>query len=80
MFNTNQEKNQVRDTIKNGAKGLECAEKWRTGLSGVPPDSVRCTRPYNSIPATLGNSRAHSAIIHQTVRCATGLSGASAKQ
>jgi hypothetical protein len=27
-----------------GAKGLECAENWHTGLSGVPPDSVRCTR------------------------------------
>jgi hypothetical protein len=39
----------------------------------VPPDSVRCTRPYNSKPATLGNSRACSAIIHRTVRCATRL-------
>jgi hypothetical protein len=26
------------------SKELECVEKWRTGLSGVPPDSVQCTR------------------------------------
>jgi hypothetical protein len=30
--------------------------------------------------ATLGNSRARSAIIHRTVRCATGLSGKPAEQ
>jgi hypothetical protein len=36
------------------------------------PDSVRCTRPYNFKPTTLGNSRARSAIIHRTVWCATG--------
>jgi hypothetical protein len=46
----------------------------------VPPDSVRCIRPYNFKPATLGNSRAPSAIIHRTVRCATGLSGEPAEQ
>jgi hypothetical protein len=27
---------------------------WRTGLSGVPPDSVRCTREINSKLATFG--------------------------
>jgi hypothetical protein len=27
------------------SKEIECALVWRTGLSGVPPDSVRCTRP-----------------------------------
>jgi hypothetical protein len=63
-----------------GAKRIECAEKRRTGLSGVPPDSVWCTRPYNSKPATLGNSRARSAIIHRTVRYATGLSSEPAEQ
>jgi hypothetical protein len=31
-------------------------------------------------PATLGNSRARSAIIHQIVWCATGLSGEPAEQ
>jgi hypothetical protein len=48
---------------------------WRIGLSGVPPDSVRCTREINSELATFGNSRSHSAIIHRTVWCGTGLSG-----
>jgi hypothetical protein len=41
----------------------------------VPPDSVRCTREINSELATFGNSGSHSAIIHRTVRCSTGLSG-----
>jgi hypothetical protein len=27
---------------------------WRTGLSGVPPDSIRCTREINSELATFG--------------------------
>jgi hypothetical protein len=53
---------------------------WRTGLSGVPPDSVRCTRPYNSELFSFGFLRPRSAIIHRTVRCATGLSGAPAEQ
>jgi hypothetical protein len=51
------------------------------------PDCPVCHRtvsdtpcPYDSKPATLGNSRAHSAIIHQTVRCATGLYGEPAEQ
>jgi hypothetical protein len=83
---------------------------WRTGLSGVPPDSVRCTRVDQLNLATFGfldmplrynspdcpvchwtvsgapgwiNSilppsdfwKCHSAIIHRTVRCSTGLSG-----
>jgi hypothetical protein len=44
------------------------------------PDSVRCTRAVHSKPATLGISRAPSAIIHQTMQCATGLSGEPAEQ
>jgi hypothetical protein len=32
------------------------------------------------IPATLGNLEARSAIIHRTIRCATGLSGVLAEQ
>jgi hypothetical protein len=36
--------------------------------------------PYETEPATLGFQQAHSAIIHQTVRCATGQSGAPAEQ
>jgi hypothetical protein len=58
----------------------KCALVWRTGLSGVPPDSVRCTREPNSELATFGNSGSHSAIIHRTVRCSTELSGVPAEQ
>jgi hypothetical protein len=42
-------------------------------VSGVPG-------LYNSKPATLGNSRARSTIIHRTVWCVTGLSGEPAEQ
>jgi hypothetical protein len=50
----------------------KCDLVWRTGLSGVPPDSVRCTRDSNSELLTFGNSGGCSAIIHRTVRCCTG--------
>jgi hypothetical protein len=43
---------------------------WRTGLSGVSPDSVRCPGPYDFKLATFGFLESHSAIIHRTVRCA----------
>jgi hypothetical protein len=39
--------------------------------------TVRCTRPYNSKPATLRNSRACSAIIHRTIRWASGATASS---
>jgi hypothetical protein len=55
---------------KKSKRQLKDALVWRTGLSGVPPDSVRCTREINSKLATFRNSRSHSAIIHRTVRCA----------
>jgi hypothetical protein len=58
----------------------KCALVWRTGLSGAPPDSVRCTRDSNSELLTFGNSGGRSAIIHRTVRCSTGLSGVPAEQ
>jgi hypothetical protein len=58
----------------------KCALVWRTRLSGVPPDSVRCTRDPNSELLTFGNSGGRSAIIHWTVRCSTGLSGVPAEQ
>jgi hypothetical protein len=48
---------------------------WRTRLSGVPLDSVRCPGPYDFKLATFGFLESRSAIIHRTVRCATGLSG-----
>jgi hypothetical protein len=50
----------------------KCPLVWHTGLSGVPPDSVRCTRDSNSELLTFGNSGSHSDIIHRTVRCSTG--------
>jgi hypothetical protein len=65
---------------KKSKRQTKCALAWCTGLSGVPPDSVRCTREPNSELATFGNSRSRSAIIHRTIRCSTGLSGVPAEQ
>jgi hypothetical protein len=50
---------------------------WRTGLSGVPPDSVRCTRALDAELATFGKFQGRSAIIHRTVRCASGATATS---
>jgi hypothetical protein len=50
----------------------KCALVWRTGLSGVPPNSVRCTRDSISELLTFGNSGGRSAIIHRTIRWSTG--------
>jgi hypothetical protein len=50
---------------------------WRTGLSGVPPDSVRCTRALEAELATFEKIRGRSAIIHRTVRCASGATATS---
>jgi hypothetical protein len=44
-------------------------------VSGAPPDKFGATGNSNSELASLGNSRSHSAKIHRTVRCSTGLSG-----
>jgi hypothetical protein len=44
------------------------------------PDSVRCPGSYDFKLATFGFLESRSAIIHQTVWCATGLSGAPAEQ
>jgi hypothetical protein len=66
---------QERVQIKRAKDNPKAALVWRTGLSGVPPYSVRCTREPNSKLATFGNSGSRSAIIHRTVRCSTGLSG-----
>jgi hypothetical protein len=46
----------------------------------VPPDSVRCPGPYDFKLATFEFLESRSAIIHRTIRCATGLSGVSAEQ
>jgi hypothetical protein len=65
---------------KESKRQPKCALVWRTGLSGVPPDSIWCTRELNSELLTFGNSGSRSAIIHRTVRCSTGLSGVPAEQ
>jgi hypothetical protein len=57
----------------------ECALVWRTGLSGVPPDSVRYTRtvqrptrhPRVSTSALRYNSP-DCPVCHRTVRCTSG--------
>jgi hypothetical protein len=43
----------------------------------VPPDSVRCTRALDAELATFGKSGGRSAIIHRTVRCASGATATS---
>jgi hypothetical protein len=49
------------------SKGLpKAALVWRTGLSGVPPDSLRCTRGLQAQLCTFGNFQRRFAIIHQT--------------
>jgi hypothetical protein len=70
---------QVRNPIQKKQKGLECAVVWRTRLSGVPPDSVRCTRTVQSPTSysreNTGALRYNSpdcSVCHRTVRCASG--------
>ena len=60
---------------KKEQKKPKVALVWRTGLSGVPPDSVRCTRVDQLQLASFRFSGSHFDIIHRTVRCSTGLSG-----
>jgi hypothetical protein len=43
----------------------------------VPPDSVRYTRALDAELATFGEIRGRSAIIHQTIRCASGATATS---
>jgi hypothetical protein len=45
---------------------------WRNGLSGVPPDSVRCPGSIDSKLLSFRFLRGRSAIIDRTVRCASG--------
>jgi hypothetical protein len=77
----------VRDTILLEQKGLECAEKWCTGLSCVPPDNVRCTKVVQmstSHSREFGDALRYNSpdcpVCHRTVRCAIGLSGEPAEQ
>jgi hypothetical protein len=57
---------------KKGAKKPKRTLVWRTELSDAP-EAVH----YELL--TFGFLRVHSAIIHRTVRCATGLSGVPAE-
>jgi hypothetical protein len=50
---------------------LDCPVCHQT-VSGVPPDSVWCTRGLQAKLHTFGNSQRRFAIIHRTVRCTTG--------
>jgi hypothetical protein len=50
---------------------------WPTGLSGVPPDTVRFTRELEAELATFGKMGGRSAIIHRSVRCASGATATS---
>jgi hypothetical protein len=63
---------------KKSKRQPKAALVWRTGLSGVPLGSVRCTREINSELATFGFLELPSAIIHRTVRCAKRSNGYSA--
>jgi hypothetical protein len=45
---------------------------YRRTVSGAPPNSVRCTRELDAELATFGKMGGRSAIIHRTVRCASG--------
>jgi hypothetical protein len=50
-----------------------CCDLAHQTVTGAPG-------PYRVEPATLGKTQVRSAIIHRTVRCATGLSGVPAEQ
>jgi hypothetical protein len=41
-------------------------------MSSAPPDNVRCTRELDAELLTFGKIKGRSAIIHRTVRCASG--------
>jgi hypothetical protein len=59
-------------SIKESKGQPKCALVWRTGLSGVPLDSVRCTRGLQAELFTFRKSQRRFAIIHRTIRCTTG--------
>jgi hypothetical protein len=62
-------KNQVLDSTKEQRGNRRHLWSGGTGLSDVPPDSVRCARELQLKLATFGNSSDRRAIIHRTVRC-----------
>jgi hypothetical protein len=62
-----------KGSIRKEQKKPKAALVWRTGLFGAPG-----WINSNSLPS--GFWKCHSAIIHRTVRCGTGLSGVPAEQ
>jgi hypothetical protein len=76
---------QTNQKNKLGLKRKEQKGNRRLPWSGAPDcpvchRTVRCTRVFQLKLFTFGFSRRSSAIIHRTVRCDTGLSGAPAEQ
>jgi hypothetical protein len=59
-------------SIKESKGTTEGTLVWRNGMSGVPPDSVRCTRGLEAKLITFGKTQRRSTIIHRTVRCDSG--------
>jgi hypothetical protein len=55
---------------------LDCLVCHRI-VPGAPPDSVQCTRELQAELATFGKMGGRSAIIHRTVRCASGATATS---
>jgi hypothetical protein len=54
-FTTNQYKDKRKGSKQRSKVKPKAALVWRTGLSGVPPDSVRCTREDQIKLASFGN-------------------------
>jgi hypothetical protein len=70
-----------QQTSKKTKKGFKKREQKTTEVCpGLAHRTVRCTREHDSELATFRNSGSRFAIIHQTVRCSIGLSGAPAEQ
>jgi hypothetical protein len=65
---------------KQRSKATECALVWRTGLSDVPPDSVRCTSTVQSqtrhsrvSQGALCYNSPDCLVCHRTIRCDCGV-------
>jgi hypothetical protein len=71
-FNIKPIKRTRQGSKERSKKKPKCSLVGRTGLSGVPPDSVRCTREDCLQTLRLRVSQAQPTIIHRTVRCSTG--------
>jgi hypothetical protein len=84
-------KRTTKDSNRESKSQLKCALVWRTGLSGVPPDSVPCTTGQCPVHQGLQLRTAHlrefwrplrynspdCPVAHRTVRCARGATATS---